>query len=116
MFICFDIFTSYFTPCRCKLLCTCGRYFVSLWAPFGGGVLAVEWVLELNNMAVPLTQEILLFSVILHKLGQCGKLLAAVQVVVVTRVLDLNVGHLIVASGQEKKKKRRKKHGRNLIT
>lgn len=75
---------------------------MSLSAPFRGGVLAVEWVLELNNMAVPLTQEILLFSVILHQLGKRSKLLAAVQVVVVTRVLDLNVGHLIVPSEQEK--------------
>lgn len=53
-------------------------------------------------MPVPLAQEILLFGVILHQLGQRGKLLAAVQVVVVTRVLDLNVGHLIVPPEQEK--------------
>ncbi len=71
-------------------------------APLRGGVLAVEWVLELDDMAVPLTQKILLFSVILHQLGQSGKLLASVQVVVVARVLDLNVGHLIVSPEQEK--------------
>lgn len=51
--------------------------------PLRGGVLAVEWVLELDDMAVPLAQQILLLCVILHQLGQCGKLLASVQVVVV---------------------------------
>lgn len=75
---------------------------MSLSAPLRGGVLAVEWVLEFDDMPVPLAQEILLFGVILHQLGQRGKLLAAVQVVVVTRVLDLNVGHLIVPSEEEK--------------
>lgn len=76
-----------------------------LTAPLRGGVLAVEWVLELDDMAVPLTQEILLFGVILDQLGQRGKLLASVQVVVVAWVLDLDVGHLIVAPEQEKKNK-----------
>lgn len=52
-------------------------------------------------MAVPLAQEVLLFGVILHQLGQRGELLASVQVIVVTRVLDLNVGHLIVTPGRE---------------
>lgn len=55
-------------------------------------------------MAVPLAQKILLLGVILNQLGQRGKLLAAVQVVVVTRVLDLNVGHLIVPPEREKTK------------
>lgn len=66
-------------------------------APLRSGVLAVEWVLELDDMAVPLTQQILLLGVILHQLGQRGELLASVQVVVIARVLDLDVRHLIVA-------------------
>lgn len=69
---------------------------MSLSAPLRGGVLAVERVLELNDMAVPLAQKILLLGVVLHQLGQRRKLLPPIQVVVVARVLDLNVGHLIV--------------------
>lgn len=61
----------------------CGSKFASLSAPLRGGVLAVEWILELDDMAIPLTQEILLFGVILHQLGQGGERLASVQVVVV---------------------------------
>lgn len=68
-------------------------------APFRGGVLAVEGVLELDDVAVPLPQQVLLLGVVLHQLGQRGKLLAAVQVIVVARVLDLDVGHLIVPPG-----------------
>ena len=52
-------------------------------APLRGRVLAVEWVLKLDDMAVPLAQQILLLCVILHQLGQRGKLLAPVQVIVV---------------------------------
>lgn len=49
-------------------------------------------------MAVPLAQKVLLFGVILHQLSQRGELLTAVQVIVVARVLDLDVGHLITPS------------------
>lgn len=73
---------SALSVCKCQLICWCGC--LCLWAPLRGGVLAVEWVLELDDMAVPLAQEILLFGVILHQLGQRGKLLPSVQVVVVT--------------------------------
>lgn len=57
-------------------------------------------------MTVPLPQQILLLGVVLHQLGQRGKLLAPVQVIVVTRVLDLDVGHLIIPPVQGKKKTR----------
>lgn len=53
-------------------------------------------------MAVPLAQKILLFGVKLHQLGQRGKLLATIEVVVVTGVLDLYVGHLIAPPKQGK--------------
>lgn len=51
-------------------------------------------------MAVPFAQKVLLFGVILHQLSQRGELLTAVQVIVVARVLDLNVGHLITPSAR----------------
>lgn len=54
-------------------------------------------------MAVPLAQKILLFGVILDQLSQRGKLLATIEVVVVTGVLDLYVGHLITPPEQKKK-------------
>ena len=67
------------------------------WAvPLRCGVLAVEGVLELNDVAVPLAQQVVLLGVVLHQLGQRGKLLPAIQIVVVPRVLDLNVGDLII--------------------
>lgn len=73
-----------------------------LQAPLRSGVLAIEWVLELDDMAVPLAQKILLLGVILHQLGQRGKLLATIEVVVVAGVLDLYVGHLITPPKQKK--------------
>lgn len=78
---------------------------MSVLTPLRGGVLAVEWVLELYDMAVPFAQEILLFGVILHQLGQRCKFLAPIQVIVVARVLDLNVGHLIITPEREKPQK-----------
>jgi len=61
--------------------------------PLGGGVGAVEWVLELDGGAVPVVQDAVLRRVVLHQLGQGGKLLPAIQVVVVSCVLDPDVGH-----------------------
>lgn len=78
-------------------------------APLRCGVLAVERIFKLNDVTIPLAQEVLLFSVILHQLGQCGELLASIQVIVVTSVLDLNVGHLIFTPDGGKKKKKKKK-------
>lgn len=89
----------------CMYVCMHRLCFVGvgeLWAPLRSGVLAVEWVLELDDMAVPLAQKILLFGVKLHQLGQRGKLLATIEVVVVTGVLDLYVGHLIAPPKQGK--------------
>lgn len=57
-------------------------------------------------MAVPLAQKILLLGVILDQLGQRGKLLATIEVVVVTGVLDLYVGHLITPPEQKKNKQK----------
>lgn len=64
------------------------RYHSPLW----GGVRTVEWILELNNISVFLFQLPMMLHVILHQLCQSGKLLPAVKVVVVSCVLDLNVG------------------------
>lgn len=85
-----------------QLISACGC--VSLLAPLRRGVLAVEWVLELYDMSVPFAQQILLFGVILHQLGQRCELLPPVQVIVVARVLNLDVRHLIVAPGGRRKR------------
>lgn len=79
-----------------------------MWAPFRGRVLAVERVLELDDVAVPLSQQVLLLGVVLHQLGQRGKLLAAIQVIVIARVLDLDVGHLITPPEGEMGKREKK--------
>lgn len=43
----------------------------------------------------------MLLRVVLHQLCQSGKLLTSVKVVVVPRILDLNVGDLIISPNQE---------------
>lgn len=75
-----------------------GKAFRERGLPLRGGVLAVERVLQLDDVAVLLPQQPLLLGVVLHQLCQRGELLAAVQVIVIPRVLDLNVRHLIVSS------------------
>lgn len=61
-------------------------------SPLWGWVRTVERILELNNISVFLFQLPVMLHVILHQLSQGGKLLPAVKVVVVSCVLDLNVG------------------------
>lgn len=61
--------------------------------PLCGGVGAVEGVFELDDGAVPVLQDAVLRCVVVHQLGQGGKLLPAIQVVVVSCVLDPDVGH-----------------------
>lgn len=63
-----------------------------LGSPLRRRVGAVERILELYDVAVLLLELPVVLHVVLHQLGQRGKLLAAIQVVVVARVLDLDVG------------------------
>ena len=70
--------------------------------PLGGGVGRVERVLELDDLSVALSELALVLHVVLDELGQRGKLLPAVQVIVVARVLDLDVRHFPVTSAREK--------------
>lgn len=70
--------------------------------PLRGRVLAVQGVLQLDDVAVLLPQQPLLLSVVLHQLCKRGKLLTPVQVVVIPCILDLNVRHLIVPPGVER--------------
>lgn len=101
--VCLVLSTQHIATYKCGSICSrvCQRACLS--APLRGGVLAVEWMLELDDMAVPLAQKILLFSVILHQLSERGEFLASIQVIIVARVLDLNVGHLIVTPEWKKK-------------
>lgn len=77
-------------------------------SPLRGRVGAVERVLELNDVPVLLLQLPVVLHVILHQLCQGGKLLSAVKVIVISRVLDFNVGDGTVSPAQrwggEKKK------------
>lgn len=73
--------------------------------PLRGGILAVEGVLELDDVAVLLPQQPLLLCVVLHQLGERGKLLPSIQVVVIPRVLDLDVRHLIISSAEGRSNK-----------
>ncbi len=70
-------------------------------SPFRGGVRTVEWILELNDVSVFLFQLPVMLHVILHQLSQSGKLLPAVKVVVVSCVLDLNVGDGSISSAEK---------------
>lgn len=63
--------------------------------PLRGGVGAVEGVFELDNGAVLVLQDAILRRVVLHQLRQGGKLLPAIQVVEVSRILDPDVRHLL---------------------
>lgn len=65
-------------------------------SPLAGGVRAVQWVLEVDDGAVPVLKNSLLLSVILHQFCQRRKLFPSVQVIEVPRVLDPNMGHLVI--------------------
>lgn len=64
-------------------------------APLCGGVRAVQGILELDDCPVPVLQDAILRRVVVHQLGQGGKLLPAVQVVEVAGVLDADVSNLV---------------------
>lgn len=67
----------------------------SEYRPLCGGVRAVEGVFKLNDGAVLVLQNAVLRRVVLHQLWQGGKLLPSIQVVIVSRVLDADVGHCL---------------------
>lgn len=64
-------------------------------APLCGGVRAVQGILELDDCPVPVLQDAILRRVVVHQLGQGGKLLTAIQVVEVAGVLDADVSNLV---------------------
>lgn len=69
--------------------------------PFRRGVLAAQRVPELHGGPATLSEQPpALACVVLHQLGQRRELLPSVQIIVVACVLDLDVGHLVVAPGR----------------
>ncbi len=58
--------------------------------------------IQLNDISVFLFQLSVMFHVILYQLSQGGKLLSTVQVIIVSRVLDLNVGDGAISPCEEK--------------
>lgn len=69
---------------------------IAVVLPLRSGVFAVERIFELDNVAVPFTQKVVLLHVVLHQLGQSGELLPSIQVIVIARILDLNVSDFVV--------------------
>lgn len=85
------------TQLRTQMLARCRRS----RSPFRRGVLAAQRVPELHRGPTTLSEQPpTLACVVLHQLGQRRELLPSIQIVVVTCVLDLDVGHLIVAPGR----------------
>lgn len=62
-----------------------------LW-PFRRGVSTVEGVFQLDDISILFLELPMVFHVILDQLSQRGKLLSPIEVIVVTCVLDLDVG------------------------
>lgn len=62
-----------------------------LW-PFWRGISTVEGIFQLYDISVLFLELPMVFHVILDQLSQRGKLLSPVEVIVVTCVLDLDVG------------------------
>lgn len=62
-----------------------------LW-PFWRGISTVEGIFQLYDISILLLELPMVLHVILDQLSQCGKLLSPVEVIVVTCVLDLDVG------------------------
>ncbi len=73
-----------------------------LRSPLRSGIGTVERVFQLNDISVFLFQLSVMFHVILHQLSQGGKLLSTVQVIIVSRVLDLNVSDGAISPREEK--------------
>lgn len=70
-------------------------------SPLGGGVRTVEGILELNNVSVFLFELPMMLHVILHQLCQSGKLLPTIKVIVVSCVLDFNMGDGSISPAQK---------------
>lgn len=75
--------------------------------PLRGGIRAVERVSELDDGAVLVLQDPVLRRVVVHQLRQRGELLPAVQVIVVARVLDPDVGHRFTHPAQTRRGRQR---------
>lgn len=87
--------------CNFVMHVTCG----GANSPLRGRVGAVEWVLELNDVPIFLLQLPVMLHVILHQLCQGGKLLSAIKVVVISCVLDFNVGDGTISPARGKKER-----------
>lgn len=83
---------SYFSPCDRTTFVVPYLKHPTSSSPLGGGVRTVEGVLELNHISVFLFQLPVMLHVILDQLCQSGKLLPTIKVIVVSCVLDFNVG------------------------
>lgn len=70
--------------------------------PLRRGVFAVEGVFQLDNVSIAFPQEVVLLGVVLDQFSQRGEFLPSVQVIIVPRVLDFNMGDLIVPPAQNK--------------
>lgn len=60
--------------------------------PFWGGISTVEGIFQLYDISILFLELPMVFHVVLDQLSQRGKLLSPVEVIVVTCVLDLDVG------------------------
>lgn len=66
--------------------------------PFSGWISTVERVTEFNNFSILLLQLPLVFHVVLDQLWESCKLLASVQVIEVTSVLNFDVSNFTIPS------------------
>ena len=74
-----------------------------LLLPFICRIGTIEGILELNHMPILLFQLVPALCVVLHQLSQRGKFLPSVQVKVIARVLDFNVGDFSVPPANKNK-------------
>lgn len=71
-------------------------------SPLRDRVLVAQWLLELYGGPAALSEQPPpLACVVVHQLGQRGEPLPSVEIIVVARVLDIDVGHLTVAPGRQ---------------
>lgn len=68
------------------------------YSPLSSRVCTIVWVPKFYNFTVLLSQLVLVFHVVLHKLREGGKLLSTIQVIKVPCVLYLDVCHFSVPS------------------
>src|SRR6218665_1675837 len=62
--------------------------------PFCCRIGRVEWIFELYYFSTSLLQYPLALCIVLDQFGQCCKLFTCVQIIKVTRILNLDVCHL----------------------